>query len=69
MASLMDAVRIEVPARSPVQPAAPLDPPRESASESRLPESSFEVESRGGSLRQWDQLAMGRGQPLWREVA
>jgi len=69
MASLMDAVRIEVPARSPVQPAAPLDPPRESASESRLPESSFEVESRGGSLTQWDQLAMGREQPLWREVA
>ncbi len=69
MTSLMDAVRIEVPARSPVQPAAPLDPPRESASESRLPESSFEVESRGGSLTQWDQLAMGREQPLWREVA
>jgi hypothetical protein len=69
MTTLMDAVRIEAPARSPVQPAAPLDPPRDSASESRLPESSFEVESRGGSLTQWDQLAMSRGQALWRGAA
>ena len=69
MTTLMDAVRIEAPKRSPVKPAAPLDPPRDSASESRLPERSFEVESRGGSLTQWDQLAMGRGQPLWREAA
>jgi hypothetical protein len=47
----MDTVRIEAPTRSPVQPAAPLDPPRDSASESRLPERSFEVESRGGYAR------------------
>ena len=51
MTTLMDAVRIEAPKRSPVKPAAPLDPPRDSASESRLPESSFEVESRGGYAR------------------
>jgi hypothetical protein len=69
MTSLMDAVRIEAPKRSPVKPAAPLDPPRDSASESRLPESSFGVESRGGSLTQSDQLAMGRERPLWREAA
>jgi hypothetical protein len=69
MTTLTDVVRIEATKRSPVKPAAPLDPPRDSASESRLPESSFEVESRGGSLTQWGQLAMGRGQPLWREAA
>ena len=69
MTTLMDAVRIETPKRSPVRPAAPLDPPRDTASESRLPESSFGVESRGGSLTQWDQLAMGRERPLWREAA
>jgi hypothetical protein len=51
MTTLMDSVHIEVPTRSPVQPAAPLDPPRDTASESRLPEISFEVESRGGYAR------------------
>ena len=51
MTTLTDTVRIEVPTRSPVQPAAPLDPPRDTAPESRLPESSFEVESRGGHAR------------------
>lgn len=69
MTTLMDAVRFEAPTRSPVKPAAPLDPPRDAATESRLPESSVEVESRGGSLTQWDQLAMRRGQPVWREAA
>jgi hypothetical protein len=69
MTTLMDAVRIETPKRSPVRPAAPLDPPRDTASESRLPESLFEVEPRGGSLTQWDRLAMGRRQPLWTEAA
>ena len=29
MTTLMDPVRIEVPTRSPVQPAAPLDPERD----------------------------------------
>ena len=51
MTTLMDSVRIDVPTRSPVQPAAPLDPPRDTASESRLPEISFDVESRGGYVR------------------
>lgn len=51
MTTLMDSVRIDVPTRSPVQPAAPLDPPRDTASQLRLPESSFEVESRGGYAR------------------
>jgi hypothetical protein len=51
MTTLMDSVHIEVPTRSPVQPAAPLDPPRDTASESRVPETAFEVESRGGYAR------------------
>jgi hypothetical protein len=50
MTTLMDTGRIEAPTRSPVQPAAPLDPPRDTASESRLPERSFEVESRADTL-------------------
>jgi hypothetical protein len=66
--TLIDTVRIEVPTRSPVQPAAPLDPPRDSAS--RSAERSFEVGSRSGyPTTQWDRLAMGRGQSLWREAA
>ena len=67
MTTLMDMVRIEVPPRSPVQPAAPLDPPRDNAS--RSAERSFEVGSRSGYPTQWDRLAMGRGQFLWREAA
>ncbi|HEY8235189.1 MAG TPA: hypothetical protein VIF85_01015 [Gaiellaceae bacterium] len=51
MTTLIDVARIDAPTRSPVQPAAPLDPPRDTASESRLPETSFEVESRGGYAR------------------
>jgi len=49
MTTLIDTVRIEVPTRSPVQPAAPLDLPRDNAS--RSAECSFEVESRGGYAR------------------
>jgi hypothetical protein len=48
MTTLMDTVRIEPPKGSPVKPAAPLDPPEDAATESRSPERSFEVESRGG---------------------
>jgi hypothetical protein len=51
MTTLMDSVHIEVPTRAPVQPAGPLDHPRETASKSRVPETSFEVESRGGYAR------------------
>jgi hypothetical protein len=70
MTTLTDTVRIEVPTRSPVKPAAPLDPPGDAATESRSPERSFEVESRGEYRpTQWELLAMGRGQPLWRETA
>jgi hypothetical protein len=50
MTTLIDTVRIEVPTRSPVQPAAPLNPP-DAATASRSPERSFEVESRGGYAR------------------
>jgi hypothetical protein len=48
MTALTDPVQIEVPTGTPVQPAAPLDPPRETASESRPPKRSFDLESRGG---------------------
>jgi len=51
MTTLIDPVRIDVPPRSPVQPTAPLDPPRDNASESVSPEHSFKVESRGGYAR------------------
>jgi hypothetical protein len=44
---LQDPVHFETPSRSPVRPAAPLDP--ESASEDR--EISFELESPGGYRR------------------
>lgn len=46
MTTLMDTVRVEAPTRPPVKQAAPLD-----ATESRSPERSFEVESRGGYAR------------------
>jgi len=69
MTTLMDTVRIEAPKRSPVRPASPLDPSWHNASESRSPKRFFEVRSRSGSATQWDRLAMGRGQPLWREAA
>jgi len=51
MTILTDPVQIEVPAGTPVQPAAPLDPPRETAPEPRPPKRSFDLESRGGYLR------------------
>ena len=56
MTTLTDTVRIDTPARSPVEPAAPLDSPRDVATESRSAERSFEVESRGGYAR----IVMGR---------
>jgi hypothetical protein len=70
MTTLMDTVRIDVPTRSPVKPAAPLDPPQDAVLESRASERSLRVGS--GSeyrLTQWELLTMGRGQPLWREAA
>jgi hypothetical protein len=51
MTTLTDPVQIEVPGRTPVQPAAPLDPPRETAPESRPTKRSFDLESRGGYSR------------------
>lgn len=51
MTVLTDPVQIEVPAATPVQPAAPLDPPRETAPESRPLKRSFDLESRGGYSR------------------
>ena len=51
MTTLMDTVRIEAPTRPPVRPTAPLDAPRETATEPRSLERSFEVESRGGFAR------------------
>jgi hypothetical protein len=69
MTTLTDPVRVKVPARSPVEPAAPLDPPWDTESGSRFLERSYKVESRGrhplaGWLTQWDRLAMSRG-PHW----
>jgi hypothetical protein len=66
MTTLIDSVRIETPKRSPVRPAAQLDPSWDYASESHDLERSFGVASR---MTQWDRLALGRGQPLWREAA
>jgi hypothetical protein len=43
MTTLIDTVRIEPPKRSPVKPAAPLDPREDAATEFRFPEHSFEV--------------------------
>ena len=51
MTTLIDAVRIEAPTRPPVRPTAPLDAPRDIATESRSRERSFEVASRGGYAR------------------
>lgn len=43
MTTLIDTVRIEPPKRSPVKPAAPLNPREDAATEFRFPEHSFEV--------------------------
>ena len=52
MTVLIDPVHIEVPAGTPIQPAAPLDPPRETAPEPPPPpKRSFDLESRGGYSR------------------
>ena len=66
MTTLMDTVRIEAPTRSPVRPASPLDLSWDNASEIRSSERSFKDRSR---RTQWDRLAMGHGQPPWREAA
>ena len=66
MTTLTDAVRVEAPKRSPVRPASPLDPSWDDGSEISSSERSIQDRSRS---TQWDRLAMGRGQPLWREAA
>jgi hypothetical protein len=66
MTTLMDTVGIQAPKRSPVRPAAPLDPSWDDSSEIPSPERSFQDRSRS---TQWDRLAMGRGRSLWREAA
>ena len=66
MTTLLDTVRIEAPKRSPVRPASPLDPSWDDGSE--IPSSERSVRDRSRST-QWDRLAMGRGQSLWREAA
>jgi hypothetical protein len=66
MTTLIDAVRIEAPKRSPVRPASPLDPSWDDRSEIPSSERSFQDRSR---TTQWDRLTMGRGQSLWREAA
>jgi len=66
MTTLIDAVRIEAPKRSPVRPASPLDPSWDDGSEILSSERSILDRSRS---TQWDRLAMGRGQSLWSEAA
>jgi len=51
MTTFIDTVRIEAPTKPPVRPTAALDSPRDTATESRSLERSFEVESRGGHAR------------------
>jgi hypothetical protein len=66
MTTLMDAVRIQAPKRSPVKPASPLDPSWDNPSESLSSERSFEG---GSQSTQWDRLAMARGRSPWSEAA
>jgi hypothetical protein len=66
MTTLKDTVRIEAPKRSPVRPASPLDPSWDDGSEISSSERLIQDRSRS---TQWDRLAMGRGQSLWREAA
>lgn len=65
MTTLMDTVRIQTPKGSPVRPASPLDPSWDDGTEIPSSKPSFQDRSRS---TQWDRLAMGRGQPLWREA-
>jgi hypothetical protein len=51
MTTLMETVHIEAPTRSPSKPEVPVDARRDTPSESRSLERSFEVESRGGYAR------------------
>jgi hypothetical protein len=67
MTTLIDTVRIEVPMRSPVQPAGTPGPP----AGQRLPDPPSvrsRSRSRGGSLRMGP-IGDGPGQSLWREAA
>ena len=43
MTTLTDPVHVEVPAQAPVQPAAPLDPPREEPRDARRRSQRFTV--------------------------
>ncbi len=69
MTTLRDTVRIEAPKKSPIRPVSPLDSSWDNASESRSSERSFKVGYHSASLTQWDRLALGRGQALWRKAA
>ncbi len=51
MTVLTDSLRLDVPARSPVEPAAPVDPPVEAVSRPSRAERTFELESPNGYLR------------------
>ena len=51
MTTLTDSVGVGVPGRSPVEPAAPLDPQVEPVSKPRRTERAFEIESPNGYLR------------------
>ncbi len=51
MTTLTDSVGVRAPGRSPVEPAAPLDPPVEPVSKPRRAERAFEIESPNGYLR------------------
>jgi hypothetical protein len=51
MTTLMDAVRTEAPAAAPSKPVVPVAAARDTTTESRSHERSFEVESRGGFAR------------------
>jgi len=51
MTTLIDTARIEAPTRPPVRPTAPVAAARDTTTESRSLERSFEVESRGGYAR------------------
>jgi hypothetical protein len=49
--TLIDTVRVEAPTKPSVRSTATLDSPRDTATESRSLERSFEVESPGGHAR------------------
>ena len=51
MTTLTDSIPLDVPARSPIQPAAPLDRSVERESKPKPAERTFEIESPNGYLR------------------